>query len=129
MTVFVISSIRQSHGGSYQIPEWMFDQEAGASAIVAVPRLPIGQLILLRGLVDHLIAYSPGTAETPEGSAMKKLSRTQLDLFVTPAEPVVKLTGSERQKAVALLQALLTEVMATTTSNPAVTTKQEAGDE
>lgn len=60
---------------------------------------------------------------------MKKLSRTQLDLFVTPAEPVVKLTGSERQKAVALLQALLTEVMATTTSNPAVTIKQEAGDE
>ena len=29
--------IRQSHGGSYQVPEWMFDQEAGASAIVAGP--------------------------------------------------------------------------------------------
>ena len=43
---------------------------------------------------------------------MKKLSRTQLDLFVTPAGPVVELTGSERQKAVALLLALLTEAMA-----------------
>ncbi|MFZ3180049.1 MAG: hypothetical protein WBO09_02115 [Methylocystis silviterrae] len=60
---------------------------------------------------------------------MKKLSRTQLDLFVTPAEPVVELTGCERQTAVALLQALLTEAMMTATSNPAVTTKQEAGDE
>ncbi|MEK4031619.1 hypothetical protein WOC76_21425 [Methylocystis sp. IM3] len=60
---------------------------------------------------------------------MKKSSRTQMDLFATPAAPAVELTGFERQKAVALLQALLTEAMATATSNLAVTTKQEASDE
>jgi hypothetical protein len=60
---------------------------------------------------------------------VKKLSRMQLDLFVTPAGPVVELTGSERQKAVALLLALLTEAMAPAISNPTIPTAQEAGDE
>lgn len=36
--------IRHPHRGSYQVPEWIFDQEAGAFAIVAVQRLPVGQL-------------------------------------------------------------------------------------
>ena len=39
---------------------------------------------------------------------MKKLSRLQLDLFVTPAGPVA-LTDAERRMAVTLLQTLLTE--------------------
>jgi Family of unknown function (DUF5372) len=52
--------IRQAHGGTYHVPEWMFDQGAGVFAIVAVPRLPVGQLILLRRLVDQLMSYSPG---------------------------------------------------------------------
>ena len=47
--------IRQAHGSTYQVPEWMFAQEAGAFAIVAIPRLPVGQLILLRRLVDQLM--------------------------------------------------------------------------
>jgi hypothetical protein len=38
----------------------MFDQEAGIFAIVAVPHLPVGQVILLRRLVDQLMTYSPG---------------------------------------------------------------------
>ena len=48
--------IRQPHGGSYQVPDWMFAPSASTPAIVAVPRLPVGQLVLLRGLVDRLIA-------------------------------------------------------------------------
>jgi hypothetical protein len=56
--------IRQAHGSTYQIPEWMFAQEAGALAIVAIPRLPIGQLTLLRRLVDQLMAYSPGIEDS-----------------------------------------------------------------
>jgi hypothetical protein len=51
--------IRQAHGGTYQVPEWMFDQESGAFAIVAVPRLPVGQLIILSRLIDQLMTYSP----------------------------------------------------------------------
>jgi len=56
--------IRQSHGSSYQVPEWMLDQEAGAFAIVAVPRLPVGQLILVRDLVDQLMTYSPASKDS-----------------------------------------------------------------
>src|ERR1700749_3047989 len=48
--------IRQPHGGSYQVPDWMFAPSASIAAIVTVPRLPVGQLVLLRGLVDRLIA-------------------------------------------------------------------------
>src|SRR4051812_20730382 len=48
--------IRQPQGGLYQVPDWMFAPAATTLAIVAAPRLPVGQLILLRGLVDHLIA-------------------------------------------------------------------------
>lgn len=39
---------------------------------------------------------------------MRRQSRAQMDLFATPAQPG-ELTGPERQMAVALLQALLTE--------------------
>ena len=48
--------IRQPHGGSYQVPDWMFTPDASTPAVVTVPRLPIGQLVLLRALVDRLIA-------------------------------------------------------------------------
>ena len=48
--------IRQPQGGFYQVPDWMFSPTASALAIVVVPRLPVGQLILLRGLVDRLLA-------------------------------------------------------------------------
>ncbi len=89
--------IRQAHGSTYQIPEWMFAQEASALAIVAIPRLPVGQLILLRRFADQLMANFPGS-KIPEGSAMKRLSYTQLDLFVISVEPVA-LTDAERQMA------------------------------
>ncbi len=68
-------------------------------------------------------------AKVPERSTMKKVSGTQLDLFLTSAGPMVELTGSERQRAVALLQVLLTEAMASAVCNPTAPTAQEAGDE
>ena len=48
---------------------------------------------------------------------MRQVFRAQVDLFVTPARPA-ELTGVERQKAVALLRALLTEAVMTPTQRP-----------
>jgi hypothetical protein len=59
---------------------------------------------------------------------MRKLSRPQTDLFVTPLRPV-ELAGVERQKAVALLQALLTEAMTRPASQSADVGEKEAGHE
>ena len=58
--------IRQPHGGSFQIPGWMFDPAASSFEIVAVPRLPASRLIELRAIVDHLVA-SPLAEESREG--------------------------------------------------------------
>ena len=55
---------------------------------------------------------------------MRKLFRIQTDLFVTPTRPV-ELIGAERQKAVALLRALLTEALITHAGDPATSTKKE----
>jgi hypothetical protein len=60
---------------------------------------------------------------------MGKRLGDQLDLFVTPARPAEELTGIERQTAVALLQALLTEAVMTLTSDPSSSGKKEAGNE
>ena len=59
---------------------------------------------------------------------MRKSSRTQLDLFVTPPRPT-ELAGAERQKAVALLQALLTEAVMTLACELPTSAKKEAGNE
>lgn len=58
---------------------------------------------------------------------MRTLPRAQPDLFAATAG-FAELTGAERQKAVALLQALLTEAVMTLPSQPPVAAK-EAGDE
>ena len=58
---------------------------------------------------------------------MKTLPRAQPDLFIATAGSA-ELTGAERQKAVALLQALLTEAVMTHPSEPSVAAK-EASDE
>jgi len=64
-----------------------------------------------------------------KGTAMRKLFRTQTDLFVTPTRPI-ELIGVERQKAVALLRALLTEALITRVGDPAtVSKKKEVVDE
>ena len=55
---------------------------------------------------------------------MRKLFRIQTDLFVTPPRPI-ELTGAERQKAVALLQALLTEALITRAGDPATSSKKK----
>ena len=59
---------------------------------------------------------------------MRKLSRPQTDLFVTPLRPI-ELVGVERQRAVALLQALLTEAMTRPASQSANSGEKEAGHE
>jgi hypothetical protein len=59
---------------------------------------------------------------------MAKLFRTQIDLFAQPVAPLA-LVGAERQKAVALLQALLTEAVTKPTGQKLNSVKKEAGDE
>jgi hypothetical protein len=63
--------IRQPHGGSFQVPGWMLDPAACSIAIVAVPRIPVGQLLRLRSLVDHLVACCP-EEESPGGFGNEK---------------------------------------------------------
>jgi hypothetical protein len=59
---------------------------------------------------------------------MRKLSRQQTDLFDTRLRPV-ELAEVERQRAVALLQALLTEAMARPSTQSADFGEKEAGHE
>ncbi|WP_375791462.1 hypothetical protein ACE102_46855 (plasmid) [Bradyrhizobium sp. vgs-9] len=63
--------IRQSQGGSFQVPGWMFDPAACSMEIVTVPRLPVSQLLQLRSLVDHLVACHP-EEESPGGFGNEK---------------------------------------------------------
>jgi hypothetical protein len=68
--------IRQPHGGSYQIPDWMFDPATSSLALVPTPRLPVTELVLLRALVDRLVAY-PSEEGSPGGVGDEKVvSRT-----------------------------------------------------
>jgi hypothetical protein len=59
---------------------------------------------------------------------MAKLFHAQIDLFTRPVVRV-ELTGAERQKALALLQALLTEAATKPTGQSSNSGKKEAGDE
>jgi ABC-type lipoprotein export system ATPase subunit len=59
---------------------------------------------------------------------MRTLFRSQMELFVTPTRPA-ELTGGERQKAVALLQMLLTEAVMTLAGEPPTSGKKETGNE
>jgi hypothetical protein len=57
-----------------------------------------------------------------------KSFRAQIDLFTKPVVPI-ELIGAERQKAVALLQALLTEVVTKPTGQSSDAVKKEVGGE
>ena len=59
---------------------------------------------------------------------MAKLFNAQIDLFTRPAV-LVELTGTERQKAVALLQALLREAVTKPPAQSSDVSQKEAGDE
>src|SRR3974390_937956 len=63
--------IRQPHGGSFQVPGWMFDPSACSTVIVTIPRLPVSQLLQLRNLVDHLVPCRP-EEESPGGFGDEK---------------------------------------------------------
>ncbi|AJC82189.1 hypothetical protein IE4803_PB00132 (plasmid) [Rhizobium etli bv. phaseoli str. IE4803] len=47
--------IRLAHGGSFQIPAWMFDPAASSIEIVAAPRLSTTKLVELRAFLDSLV--------------------------------------------------------------------------
>ena len=59
---------------------------------------------------------------------MRRLFRVQMDLFVTPVRSA-ELIGAEREKAVALLRALLTEAVMTPRGVPSTSGEKEAGNE
>jgi hypothetical protein len=59
---------------------------------------------------------------------MTTLFRAQIDLFTRAVVPV-ELTGAERQKAVALLQMLLTEAATVAAGRSSNSSKKEACDE
>jgi predicted ABC-type transport system involved in lysophospholipase L1 biosynthesis ATPase subunit len=59
---------------------------------------------------------------------MKPLLRVQVDLFASPVRPP-ELIGSERQKAVALLRALLMEAAIYQADVPASSTERASGNE
>lgn len=59
---------------------------------------------------------------------MRRLFRVQMDLFVTPVRRA-EMNGAEREKAVALLRALLTEAVMTPGLMPSTSGKREVGDE
>ena len=59
---------------------------------------------------------------------MMKLFRAQIDLFTKPVAPI-ELIGAERQKAVALLQALLTEAATKPPGQSSDASQKEAGGE
>jgi hypothetical protein len=59
---------------------------------------------------------------------MEPLLRVQMDLFASPARPPA-LISCERQKAIALLRALLTEAAINQAGVPASGGEREAGNE
>jgi hypothetical protein len=59
---------------------------------------------------------------------MRKLFRAQMDLFATEVRPA-ELSGAEREKAVALLQALLREALATKAETASAPDAAEVADE
>ena len=57
---------------------------------------------------------------------MTKPFRTQMDLFATPAR-FPELAGADRQKAVALLRALLTEALVKPADGPSPGSRKDSG--
>jgi hypothetical protein len=104
----------------------MFDPAVSSLTLTSAPRIPASQLILLRSLVDHLIA-SPPKNEALEESTMRKPFRVQADLFVALIR-AAKLIGIGRQKkVVSLLQALPTAAVLTPAADPPASDRKKAG--
>jgi len=81
--------IRQAHGGSFQIPAWMFDPAASSIEIVTEPRLSAKQLVELRAFVDSLLTCCP--VQEAEGIGHEKaVSHAIGSVCHSPAD------GSER---------------------------------
>ncbi|MGX1102262.1 ABC-type molybdate transport system ATPase subunit [Bradyrhizobium elkanii] len=59
---------------------------------------------------------------------MRRRCRTQMDLFLPLTQPS-DMRGAERQRALALLRALLTEAATKPANEPQASSKKEAGNE
>ena len=73
--------IRQTHGGTYHIPDWMIVEAARLIEIVCAPRFPVKCLLELRTLVDHLVA-SPLKEKSFERGDAHETSVTRATGFV-----------------------------------------------
>jgi hypothetical protein len=120
--------IRQPRGGSYQIPDWMFDPAANGLAIVSVPRLPISQLVLLRTLIDRLVTSPSKEGSTGGVDDGEVVPDTNRPVHQTSRADRIDRPRT-REGGGALLQALLTEAMTKPIGQSSDAVKKEVGDE
>ena len=105
--------VRGTDGTKHLLPAWMTTPEAGATEVVAVPRLPVNRLLELRSVLDRImIASSFGKSPLREDLTMKERRPLQSDFFITPP-PRAEWSALQRAKALALLEALLAEANGT----------------
>ncbi|WP_353001223.1 DUF5372 family protein [Mesorhizobium sp. M1295] len=97
--------VRQPHGGTFHLPDWIAAPQAGSVAIVAAPRLSLTHLLELRALLDHLVGSLPRDSISGGGHADEE-SAAHPTGFVCAHHTM---SGEERVKAVVLLQSLLVE--------------------
>lgn len=114
--------IRQSHGGSFQIPAWMFDPATRSIGIVADPRLSATKLVELRALIDSLVTCC--SVQEAEGIGHEKaISHPIGSVRHSPAD------GSERHPAPGSIDtpATITDGSGGKTSRRAVRRRQKGG--
>ncbi|WP_431523417.1 DUF5372 family protein [Mesorhizobium captivum] len=121
--------IRQPHGGTFHLPDWMAAPQAGSVAIIAAPRLPLTHLLELRALVDHLVASLPRDPIFGGGHADEESAAHPTGFVRAPALPPAKMSGEERVKAVMLLQSLLVEAASAPGAGLSSRSRKQAGDE
>jgi hypothetical protein len=59
--------VRGADGATHLFPAWMATEQAGASDIVAIPRLPVERLVELREFLDRLAIELPSEGRVPGG--------------------------------------------------------------
>jgi hypothetical protein len=61
--------VREVDGATWLIPTWMTAPEAGATAIVNAPRLPVCRLVDLREFLDRIMIASSSREAAPVGGS------------------------------------------------------------
>lgn len=59
--------VRGTDGTTHLLPAWMTTSEAGATEVVAVPRLPVNRLLELRSVLDRIMIASSFGEIAPAG--------------------------------------------------------------